>query len=79
MLSALGKQWHPEHFVCKVCEKPITGSTFNEKDGHPVCSPCFIQKFSQICFSCKKPIQEVSKCKYRQLKLFQPKHKKNAA
>lgn len=58
ILTALGKSWHPEHFVCKVCEQPITGATFNEKNGDPVCSECFLQKFSEICFACKQPIQE---------------------
>lgn len=58
IVTALGKSWHPEHFVCKVCEQPITESTFNEKDGEPVCSGCFMQKYSDTCFACKQPIRE---------------------
>lgn len=38
VLTALGKSWHPDHFVCAVCEKPIIDVTFNEKEGSPVCS-----------------------------------------
>lgn len=60
-LTALGKSWHPEHFVCLVCEKPITAVTFNERDGNPVCSACFAKKYSETCNQCHKAIVGVSK------------------
>jgi len=55
-LTALGKSWHPEHFVCQVCEKPITAVTFNEREGNPVCSECYTKKYSETCAQCSKPI-----------------------
>lgn len=60
IITALNKSWHPDHFVCLKCDKPISGQTFNEKDGNPICSDCFLQYFSEICASCKKPIKGVS-------------------
>ncbi|KAG4065483.1 hypothetical protein HA402_009044 [Bradysia odoriphaga] len=57
IITALNKSWHPDHFVCLKCDKPISGSTFNERDGSPICSDCFLQYFSEICASCKKPIK----------------------
>lgn len=60
-LNALGKSWHPEHFVCQVCQKAITNSTFNEREGQPVCPACFAQKYCEKCYHCKKPIVGVRK------------------
>lgn len=60
ILTALGKSWHPEHFVCRECGAPIKDPTFNEKDGEPVCVACFTSKYSDVCFACKQPIREVS-------------------
>lgn len=60
IITALNKSWHPDHFVCLKCDKPISGSTFNEREGAPCCSDCFLQYFSEICASCKKPIKGVS-------------------
>lgn len=55
-LNALGKSWHPEHFACQVCQKPITNTTFNEREGQPVCPPCYAQKYCEKCYHCKQPI-----------------------
>ena len=33
--TAMGRVWHPEHFVCFHCKEPFHGSTFMEKDGNP--------------------------------------------
>lgn len=59
-MTALGKSWHPEHFVCFVCEKPITAVTFNEREGNPVCSDCYAKKYSEKCHQCSKAIVGVS-------------------
>lgn len=56
ILTALGKSWHPEHFVCSVCSQPITEGSFNQRDGMPVCSPCYVAKFTDICQACNQPI-----------------------
>lgn len=31
VVTALGKQWHVEHFVCAKCEKPFFGHKHYEK------------------------------------------------
>lgn len=56
ILTALGKSWHPEHFVCSQCSQPITEGSFNQRDGMPVCSPCYVAKFTDICHGCNQPI-----------------------
>eukprot|EP00099_Drosophila_melanogaster_P001426 NP_001097003.1 uncharacterized protein Dmel_CG34325, isoform A [Drosophila melanogaster] len=58
IITALGKTWHPEHFVCKDCQCPITEASFNINDGQPVCSACFVSNYSGICHGCKRPILE---------------------
>lgn len=60
ILTALGKSWHPEHFVCGVCSKPITEGSFNQRDGLPVCSPCYVSKYTDICHGCNQPILGVN-------------------
>lgn len=59
ILSALGKKWHPEHFTCLECGNPIVEKTFNEKNGEPVCTNCYLYKYSAVCYSCKAPIASV--------------------
>lgn len=34
VVTALGKQWHVEHFVCAKCEKPFFGHKHYEKKVH---------------------------------------------
>lgn len=56
ILSALGKKWHPEHFTCLECGNTIVEKTFNERNGEPVCTNCYLYKYSATCAQCKKPI-----------------------
>eukprot|EP01113_Clastostelium_recurvatum_P001466 TRINITY_DN10597_c0_g1_i2.p1 TRINITY_DN10597_c0_g1~~TRINITY_DN10597_c0_g1_i2.p1 ORF type:complete len:386 (+),score=56.47 TRINITY_DN10597_c0_g1_i2:68-1159(+) len=39
-VSAFGKKFHPEHFVCGFCMNPLPGGAFTEKDGKPYCRDC---------------------------------------
>jgi hypothetical protein len=32
-ITALGKKWHPEHFICSQCLKPFPNGSFFERDG----------------------------------------------
>lgn len=32
-VTALGKVFHPEHFVCAKCELPFAGDAYHEYDG----------------------------------------------
>lgn len=62
VITALGKTWHPEHFLCRHCDKQIEDATFNIQDGEPVCSDCFIERYTSTCAACKKPILERTIC-----------------
>ena len=53
--TALGKNWHPEHFTCTVCQKPL-GKKFCERDGKPYCEEDYKKLFSPRCAICKKPL-----------------------
>jgi hypothetical protein len=43
-LTALGKQWHPEHFVCSLCTNPLAPD-YKEKDNKAYCPRCYQQLF----------------------------------
>ena len=40
-LSALGKNWHPQCFVCNTCRQPFPDGRFKNDRGTPYCSPCW--------------------------------------
>jgi len=56
-VTALGKTWHPEHFVCTHCRRPFSENTFYEKDGLPYCHACYFELFSPRCAVCGEPIR----------------------
>lgn len=39
-VNALGKKWHPEHFVCAFCMNPLSGSSFTEHNSKAYCKEC---------------------------------------
>ncbi|KAI9104817.1 hypothetical protein DFS34DRAFT_214499 [Phlyctochytrium arcticum] len=62
-LTALDMKWHPEHFTCDQCGKPLAGTTFVKKNNKPYCKPCverLKRKIQEIeyCERCKKPLNE---------------------
>uniref|UniRef100_H2SLI4 Transforming growth factor beta-1-induced transcript 1 protein n=1 Tax=Takifugu rubripes TaxID=31033 RepID=H2SLI4_TAKRU len=56
VVTALGKVWHPEHFVCTECEAELGNRNFFEKDGRPYCESDYFTLFSPHCAHCNKPI-----------------------
>lgn len=56
-ISALGKKWHVEHFICTQCLKPFPGGSFYERDGRPYCEADFYALFAPKCASCNEPIR----------------------
>lgn len=55
-ITALGRVWHPEHFVCAVCHQPFPGGNFHEKDGKAYCEDHFVQEFGERCAKCNMPV-----------------------
>jgi len=55
-ITALGRVWHPEHFVCFTCHEPFAGSNFYEKDGKPYCETHYTQLFGDPCAKCNRPV-----------------------
>ncbi|KAG9298912.1 hypothetical protein G9A89_015934 [Geosiphon pyriformis] len=57
ILTAMGKQWHPEHFACKQCKIPLEHVAFFEKNGDPYCHLDYHELFSPRCGYCNTPIE----------------------
>uniref|UniRef100_A0A8I5ZSV1 Transforming growth factor beta 1 induced transcript 1 n=1 Tax=Rattus norvegicus TaxID=10116 RepID=A0A8I5ZSV1_RAT len=57
VVTALGRAWHPEHFLCRGCSTTLGGSSFFEKDGAPFCPECYFERFSPRCGFCNQPIR----------------------
>jgi len=55
-ISAMGKQWHPECFVCRECGAPFTNGSFFELDGQPYCETHYHSLRGSLCYGCQKPI-----------------------
>ncbi|KAK1801158.1 hypothetical protein P4O66_022659 [Electrophorus voltai] len=56
MITALGKVWHPEHFVCVVCKEELGSGGFFERDGKQYCEADYQSLFSPRCAYCQGPI-----------------------
>lgn len=41
MITALNQNWHPEHFLCELCERRVGEDGYHEKDGHAYCRYVF--------------------------------------
>ncbi|KAF9088870.1 hypothetical protein BGX23_007043 [Mortierella sp. AD031] len=57
MITAMGKRWHSEHFVCVVCDLNLEHVQFFHKDGEPYCHFDYHDKFSPKCGHCNTPIE----------------------
>ncbi|XP_029431531.1 leupaxin isoform X2 [Rhinatrema bivittatum] len=44
-VSAMGRRFHPEHFVCAFCLKQLTQGIFREQSDKPYCHACYSQLF----------------------------------
>ncbi|XP_040859877.1 paxillin isoform X4 [Ochotona curzoniae] len=56
VVTAMGKTWHPEHFVCTHCQEEIGSRNFFERDGQPYCERDYHNLFSPRCYYCNGPI-----------------------
>lgn len=53
-----GKYYHPIHFKCEQCYRPITDLKYYKKTGLYYCEKCFNEKFAPRCVYCKKVIED---------------------
>ncbi|XP_017212888.1 uncharacterized protein pxnb isoform X5 [Danio rerio] len=56
VVTAMGRTWHPEHFVCTHCQEEIGSRNFFEREGQPYCERDYHHLFSPRCYYCNGPI-----------------------
>ncbi|KAI3370312.1 hypothetical protein L3Q82_025083 [Scortum barcoo] len=56
VVTAMGRTWHPEHFVCTHCQEEIGSRNFFEREGQPYCEKDYHGLFSPRCHYCNGPI-----------------------
>ena len=57
--KAQGKNWHPAHFSCIACDRPLAAEKteeFVQHQGSVVCLECFDSKIAKDCMTCQKKI-----------------------
>ncbi|CAG0900973.1 unnamed protein product [Cyprideis torosa] len=57
-ITALNKNWHPDHFFCVKCGSPFGEDGFHEKDGEAYCKEDFFRLFAPKCKGCSQPIHD---------------------
>ncbi|KAG9510098.1 LIM domain-containing protein unc-97 [Fragariocoptes setiger] len=57
VVTALGKQWHVEHFACAQCERPFLGKRHYEKRGLAYCEQDYKELFGSHCHVCDAIIE----------------------
>ena len=60
VITALGKVWHIEHFMCDQCKVPLGTKNFYERDGAAFCEEDYHRIFAPKCNYCNGPIVDVS-------------------
>jgi len=60
MVTAVGKTWHPEHFVCVHCGEALSSCNYFERDLEPYCERDYYRLFSPKCETCAGPVLDVS-------------------
>lgn len=55
-LSALGANWHPEHFLCASCGLPILDGQFQQQQQVPYHLACYARDVAARCVYCGRPL-----------------------
>jgi len=55
-VMALGAHWHPEHFLCAACHRPIGEAGFYQHQGQPYHPECYYREVAPRCAYCSKPL-----------------------
>ncbi|XP_008194630.1 transforming growth factor beta-1-induced transcript 1 protein isoform X2 [Tribolium castaneum] len=56
VVTAMGADWHEDHFVCGGCKAKLIGTKFMEIENAPYCQKCYTEKYADKCKACGKPI-----------------------
>lgn len=56
-ITALGAHWHPEHFLCTACGRPIGSDGFQLYDDKPYHAACYLEYVAARCAYCGRPIE----------------------
>ncbi|XP_026375555.2 filamin-binding LIM protein 1 [Ursus arctos] len=56
-VEAMKRQYHAHCFTCRTCRRQLAGQTFYQKDGRPLCEPCY-QDTLEKCGKCGEVVQE---------------------
>lgn len=56
VITALGRNYHKEHFTCAHCQQELGTRNFYERDNMPYCERDYQQLFSPKCAACQEPI-----------------------
>ena len=55
-VNAVGKAYHPEHFLCESCGKNFNNEGFLIEMGKPYCERCHDDLFGVKCAGCQRSI-----------------------
>ncbi len=55
-ITALGYDWHPDHFICCSCSRSIADEEFYVAEGQPYHSRCYVQSIAKRCAYCQAPL-----------------------
>uniref|UniRef100_A0A8D1YGJ4 Filamin-binding LIM protein 1 n=2 Tax=Sus scrofa TaxID=9823 RepID=A0A8D1YGJ4_PIG len=56
-VEAMKRQYHAQCFTCRVCRRQLAGQSFYQKDGRPLCEPCY-QDTLEKCGKCGEGVRE---------------------
>jgi hypothetical protein len=57
-MQALGRTYHPEHFMCGSCNNPLGTGSFFELAGQAHCQRCYSIQFCPKCAHCNQAITD---------------------
>ena len=55
--QAMCKVWHPEHFVCEICNQNLQGASFIPHEGRPYHQYCYLDQYAPRYAGCDQPIE----------------------
>jgi hypothetical protein len=56
-IVAEGQTWHPEHFLCASCGRPIQEASYQTSEGQRYHQACFRERVLPRCVYCQKPLE----------------------